>query len=296
MMNAAGSISNSVHRLTRMPIQNPLQNTPVLHLDGARLRDAFESMAKAAESLGGVEVLINAVNGKANLFQRTFSPPLTDLQQPQLLDACSLMPTVRRRLKLALENYDFQFLRQTITVLAEDVSIDCVDERMAQVTDAFPVTKEYRWVRDLAAEIIHYTNPDMYPLMTRWVWDKTANTGVLREIWFKEYQDEYLDIPDGVQTHLVLRSELEEFLRTAGVYADVPIMIDLLSAWIYAEYIGLQGGSFLKTEFSSSDASISHAIRMLGLDAGKSADGRSRLITADGRRHIYSNTIDTSTH
>ena len=31
--------------------------------------------------------------------------------------------------------------------------------------------RQHRFLRDLAAEILHNTLPEHYPLMTRWVWD-----------------------------------------------------------------------------------------------------------------------------
>ena len=45
-------------------------------------------------------------------------------------------------------------------------------------------------MRDLAAEVLHVTAPDRYPLMCRWVWDAKVKTGVLREIWLPRGQAE----------------------------------------------------------------------------------------------------------
>ena len=87
---------------------------------------------------------------------------------------------------------------------------------------AFPDDREHRWVRDLAAEVLHYVDPERYPLMTRWVWDARTNTGVLREIWHGEDVDSIrIDVADGYATFLVLREELAQYLAANGVFRDV---------------------------------------------------------------------------
>jgi len=35
---------------------------------------------------------------------------------------------------------------------------------------------------DFAAEVLHFHAPERYPLMTRWVWDETTQSGALREL------------------------------------------------------------------------------------------------------------------
>jgi hypothetical protein len=60
------------------------------------------------------------------------------------------------------------------------------DARITQFCAVFPQDDRHRWVRDLAAEVLHNVDPERFPLMTRWVWDREANTGVLREIWYDD--------------------------------------------------------------------------------------------------------------
>ena len=74
--------------------------------------------------------------------------------------------------------------------------------------------------------------------MNRWVWDRQANTGVLREIWHGDDVD-HITIPvaDGYDTFLVLREELSQFLSDNGFFRDVPQYVDILCAQIYAQYI-----------------------------------------------------------
>jgi hypothetical protein len=80
--------------------------------------------------------------------------------------------------------------------------------------------------------------------MTRWVWDREANTGVLREIWYGADVDHTtITVPDGYETFLVLREEIAQFLSTNGVFRDVPQMVDMVCAQVYAEYICEQGAA-----------------------------------------------------
>ena len=87
------------------------------------------------------------------------------------------------------------------------------------------------WARDL----LHGLDPERYPLMCRWVWDRKANTGVIREIWFDDEVDNMTHrCADGYATYLMLREELSQFLTDNGVFRDVIWYVDLLCAKIYA--------------------------------------------------------------
>ncbi|MGD8356842.1 MAG: hypothetical protein PVG42_02190, partial [Lysobacterales bacterium] len=145
----------------------------------------------------------------------------------------------------------------------------------------------HRWVRDLAAEILHNVDPERYPLMCRWVWDQKANTGVIREIWFDDNIDNItLDVPDGYDTCLVLREELSQFLTDNGVFRDVPWYVDLLCAKVYADYIAAQGGVYLRADFSAPGDPMEHTRRLLGLDGVRAGSGRTRLKAINGEAFV----------
>ncbi len=92
--------------------------------------------------------------------------------------------------------------------------------------------------------------------MCRWVWDAQTNTGVIREIWHAENVDHVtIEVPDGYGTYLMLREELSQYLTANGVFRDVLHYVDLLTAQVYADYIGEQGGTYLRTDFSSARGS-----------------------------------------
>lgn len=279
-------------------LNHPIQSVsnPVLHLDGRRLRTAFDSMVDCAEKVGGIEVIVDGLSGKSILFQRTFDESTQSLLETEFFDTCAFMPTVRRRLKNALENHSFGQLSQAMQQLLSDVSLENVDQKIDTFETKLSSTSKDRWVRDLAAEVLHFRDPDTFPLMTRWIWDYSSNSGVLREIWYSESDTEILNIPHGVRTHLELRRELSEFLDGLGVFKNLNFMMDVLFAWIYSQYIGNQGGSFLKTEFSFTGTPFGYVFRMLGLDAALSASGKSKLLLANGKRYRLSDTIEARPH
>ena len=123
--------------------------------------------------------------------------------------------------------------------------------------------------------------------MCRWVWDRRANTGVIREIWHGENVD-HITIPvgDGYGTYLMLREELSQFLSDEGVFRDVLQYVDILCAQAYAQYICEQGGSYLRADFSAPEDPMQHTRRLLGLDGVKPRSGRTRLKSISGEAFV----------
>ena len=260
---------------------------PVLDLSGPKLKAALESLVVQTEDEGGVERYVDALKLKATLFAQALGEGRARAVDPKTLRGLlSLIATVRRRVGPWLDERRFADLRGRIADLLETArDTSAADDAIAAFCGHFPGDREHRWVRDLAAEVLHNVDPERYPLMSRWVWDARSNTGVLREIWHAADVDHIvIDIPDRHDTFVVLREELSQYLSVNGVYRDVLQYVDLLTAQVYAEYISEQGGSYLRTDFASAEDSMQHTRRMLGLDVG--ADGRSKLKAVDGEATI----------
>ena len=258
---------------------------PVLELSGTKLRVALENVLTGCEGQGGVERYIDALKLKSKLFQQALierSP--ADLDIETLAGLCTFMATVRRRIAPYLDEDGIRRIGQALTGLLEGHrKTENIDERMVAFSGRFASNREHRWVRDLAAEVLHNVAPDLYPLMTRWVWNAHSNTGSLREIWFGDDVD-YLTIriDDRFETFLMLREELSVFLTQNGFFRDIVYYVDLLQAHIYAEYICAQGGTYLRADFSSPEDPMQHARRMLGLDGIKADSVKMRLKSIDG--------------
>ncbi len=267
----------------------PVPSRPVLDLSGPRLRRAFENLVDSADSTGGVERYVSALALKASLFQEVLGKGrIGEMTETEFCDIACFIAPVRRRIGAWLAENGFANLRRQIELLLNGWSdtTDC-DQRIATFVEAFPEGREFRWTRDLAAEILHFVAPEHYPLMTRWIWDQNVATGVLREIWFADDVDAaVIDVVDGFATHAMLREELEEFLRSNGVFRELPFYVDLLCAHIYAGYINDRGGQYLRPDFCGDRVDgMLHTRRMLGLDAVDTETGRTRLKLIDGKAH-----------
>lgn len=258
----------------------PAMERPRLELSGPRLARALESLVAGSEEHGGIERYVEALKLKSRFFSDALDP---DVALEPFKIACACMPTVRRRIGPYLTPASFAPLRSAVAALIERrADAGTTDARVAAFCRNFPEDRAHRWVRDLAAEILHNFDPERYPLMCRWVWDARTNTGVLREIWHAEDLDHTaLDIPDRYDTFVVLREELAQYLAGNGVFRDVLHYVDLLTAQVYAGYISEQGGSYLRTDFATPEDPMAHTRRLLGLDA-VDENGRSRLKSVDG--------------
>jgi hypothetical protein len=260
---------------------------PHLDLSGPRLRHALESLVAGADTHGGIERYMDALKLKAAVFREALAgerPDSRRLDVENLRPLCAFMPTVRRRIVPWLEEPSYATLRHALEELLEPTNDTFdTDQRIARFCAVFPQDDRHRWSRDLAAELLHNLEPERYPLMTRWVWDAEANTGVLREIWHGPDVDHMtIGVSDGYETFLVLREEIAQFLSVNGVFRDVVQMVDMVCAQVYAQYICEQGGSYLRADFSAPEDPMQHTRRLLGLDGVRAADGRARFAAIDG--------------
>jgi hypothetical protein len=258
---------------------------PVLDLSGPTLRAALEKLVAGSEPLGGVERYAEALNLKTKLFRSALAGGAVSALDAQCFGRiCAFVAPSRRRVAPYLGAGGFKGMREAVVELTqnlEDTSL--ADRRLARFCARFPADRQHRWVRDLGAELLHYLDPERYPLMCRWVWDAGANTGALREIWYGDRVDEMtIEVADDYAAFLALRQELSQFLNDNGVFRDTLYYVDLLLAQVYADYICARGGTYLRTDFSAPEDPMQFVRRLLGLDGINAETGRLRLKTADG--------------
>ena len=259
---------------------------PVLDLSGELLRASLSTMVAGSEDHGGVERYVDAVKLKSKMFRQALvEQPVTELDLETFKGLCTFMSTVRRRIGAWLNEDAFTDLRDGIQALFDEQTH--LDVRIAAFCERFPQDKQHRWVRDLATELLHYSEPERIPLMNRWVWDARANTGVLREIWHDDNVDHItIRVGDGAGTFLMLREELSQFLSDNGFFRDILQYTDILCAQVYANYICEQGGSYLRADFSAPEDPMVHTRRLLGLDGVQPGNGRTRLKSIDGEAFL----------
>jgi hypothetical protein len=259
---------------------------PVLDLHGPAIRAGFQAMVNGSEELGGIERYVDAVSLKSAVFQQALvENDVAELDLETFKGLCTFMSTVRRRIGAWLNEDAFVEMRAGIVELFDDA--EHIENRINRFCDRFPNDKKHRWVKDLAAELLHNADPERVPLMNRWVWDAKSNTGVIREIWYGENVD-HITIPvaDGYGTYVMLREELSQFLSENGIFRDVLFYVDVLCAQIYAQYICEQGGSYLRADFTAPEDPMQHTRRLLGLDGVQPGDGRTRLKAINGEAFV----------
>jgi hypothetical protein len=270
----------------------PAPARPVLDLSGPRLRAAFEHLVESADSTGGVERYVGALALKASLFEEVLGKGrVGELTETEFCDLAAFITPVRRRVGAWIGKNGFAALHGRLNALLDGWSdLSSADRRLGDFVAAFPQDREHRWVRDLAAEVLHFTTPDRYPLMTRWMWDARVNTGVLREIWHSHdgAAPSTIAIADDFATFAMLREELEGFLADNGIFRNLPFYVDLLCAHVYAGYINDKGGQYLRGDFcgQAKEDAMAHTRRLLGLDAVDTETGRTRLKLIDGEAYV----------
>lgn len=278
----------SLFRQKQAPVPVELER-PRLDLSGAILTRAFETLVQGSEEQGGIEQWIDALKLKSRMFQQALGQGNpADLPLDTFKSLCAFMSSVRRRVGPFLEQPAYDEMVAAIVELLQDAQdTSTADQRMSAFCARFPTDRKHRWVQDLAAEILHGTDPERYPLMNRWVWDAKANTGVIREIWFDDETDNItLAVPDGYGTYLMLREELSQFLADNGIFRDMIWYVDLLCAKIYADYIAAQGGIYLRADFSAPGDPMEHTRRLLGLDGVRAGTRRTRLKAISGEAFL----------
>ena len=239
---------------------------PRLELSGPLLREALDSMIGVCDAGGGAERYVQALIFKSSIFKDAFSPDSGPMTLQRFLRLCMFLPTVRRKAHVYFTSERCDEILTALPVLLDDKV--GFPERLSGFVAKFPDDKTHRWVRDLGAEILHNIDPERCPAMMRWVWDSDANSGVVREIWHGDQVD-HITIPldDGIETFLILREELAQYLTENGMFRDVLWYVDLLCGHIYARYLAAQGGTLLRTEFSNPSEDLGmHTRRILGLD------------------------------
>ncbi|MFN7086421.1 MAG: hypothetical protein ACK4N4_07320 [Burkholderiales bacterium] len=161
-------------------------------------------------------------------------------------------------------------------------------QRMQGFVDAMPGTaamdsagiraaaKVRRAAWDFAAELVHFSDPVKYPLMSRWVWDQGTQSGALRE--FIRGNDAMREIPFDNSPGLFEggRRWLADRIAEEGIYRDVPFWIDLVLAQAYTTYFRSVTEGSLGADFGRGAPAHEQLKKLLGIDPAR-ADGRSRV-------------------
>lgn len=258
--------------------QEALEPTDLgVELSPQRLDNALQQMFEHLEPDGGLERYIAALKMKSELFGRLLAPDaIAELDEEARDTLLERVFSARRRLAPQIRSMDLAELRALVNELLHGKG--SVADRMEAFIEGLPCEgKACRARRDLAADLLHFYDPERYPLMARWVWDVNTDSGAMREL--VPYSDQVTQLPTGGDpgTYVALRDWVWEQLEAQAFYRDLAFMVDLVLAQVYAQYIKAMAEGMLRTDFgASSEDPSEHVRKLLGIDEQRMG-GRSRL-------------------
>ncbi|MFB6261317.1 MAG: hypothetical protein ABEJ96_04105, partial [Thiohalorhabdaceae bacterium] len=140
-------------------------------LSPQRLENALQQMFEHLEPDGGLERYVAALKMKSELFGRLLAPDaIAELDEEARDTILERVFSARRRLAPYVRSMDLAAFRALVNELLHGKG--SVQDRMEAFIEGLPCEgKACRARRDLAADLLHFYDPERYPLMARWVWD-----------------------------------------------------------------------------------------------------------------------------
>lgn len=251
---------------------------PAVALDNGHFQQKFSLLRTNAEDAGGVEPLLASLQVKHELFKRALARDQID--QLRVEDIEILLDTVfsaRRRLYpvIAAQGHEAtvngirdllygqgalaERMTRFVALAPFDESVDREARKLAG--------KNRRAAWDFAAELLHFNDPERYPLMSKWVWDQQTQSGAMRE--FIRGNDTMADLVLGSSPEIFEggRVWLVSQLAEQGLYRDLPFWVDLLLAQAYTEYFRSMAEGMLSADFGRGMSPGEHVKKFLGIDA-----------------------------
>lgn len=255
-------------------------------LDSMLFRVHFQKLLETAAQDGGIEGYLAALGAKHEDFAAALDAERAgDLALADVAALLECVFTARRRIYPAIESLG-QAAGQYIAELLHGAG--SLGERMQRFVDAMPgaagtdraslraAAKLRRAAWDFAAELVHFSDPVRYPLMTRWVWDQNTQSGALRE--FIHGNDTQAEIPltNDLKQFETARRWLAECIAAEGIYRDVALWIDLTLAQAYTTYLRAITDGSLGADFGRGTTPHEQLKKLLGID-GVPEKGRTRI-------------------
>ena len=233
----------------------------------------LDELVELLQERGGIEVLLEAIGLKKELFQHLLPSEKTDsaFSRDGFNAVLETVFPARRKLGDVFAKLDDEGLRKAVFDLVYGEAP--VGDRMAAFCELVPNDKENRKARraiwDLAAELLHFRDPERIPLMTRWVWDVNTSTGALREFIRGNDSMETIPLEPRPETFEGARVWFADFLGERGFYRDLPYLIDLLQAQAYSDYVKAMSSriGMIDAEFGAKHDPLELVLKLLGIDA-----------------------------
>jgi hypothetical protein len=249
-----------------------------LALDSRLFAQHFAQLHETVASQGGMEPSLERLTAKQRLFAVTLAGAREqEIDAEALARLLGYVFTARRHLLPALDRLGSQHCTRLMRDLS-DTRVAPV-QRLQNFVDAMPgaqtpdradvraAARLRRAAWDFAAEVVHYADPVRFPLMSRWVWDSSTQSGALRE--FVRGNDTMRELPFDNSAELFegARQWLSGCIAEHGIYRDVPLWIDFVLGQAYTSYLCSMANGSLGGEFGRGAEPHEHLSKLLGVDA-----------------------------
>jgi hypothetical protein len=255
-------------------------------LDRGLFQQHFAKLLENAAQDGGIEGYLAALGAKQHAYAALIERSGGGLTLDDFESLLDLVFTARRRVFPALGALGAAQVTARVSELLWGNAP--LAQRMQGFVDAMPgaagmdrdsiraAAKVRRAAWDFAAELVHFGDPEKYPLMSRWVWDQGTQSGALRE--FIRGSDGVMEIPvaNSPESFEGARKWLAERIAEEGVYRDVHFWIDLVQAQAYTTYFRSVTEGGLGADFGRGTPAHEQVKKLLGIDPPR-ADGRRRV-------------------
>jgi len=249
-----------------------------LALDSGLFAQHFAQLHETVASQGGVEPCLERLTAKQRLFAVTLAAAREqEIDAEALARLLGYVFTARRHLLPALDRLGSRHCTRLMRDLS-DTRVAPV-QRLQNFVDAMPgaqtpdradvraAARLRRAAWDFAAEVLHYADPVGFPLMSRWVWDSSTQSGALRE--FVRGNDTMRELPFDNSAELFegARQWLSGCIAERGIYRDVPLWIDFVLGQAYTSYLRSMANGSLGGEFGRGAEPHEQLTKLLGIDA-----------------------------
>lgn len=243
------------------------------------VQSKFNALQDQMAERGGLPHFVEALQKKQQLFSSLLErEKLSELDSEKLDALLELVFTARRRIPNLMQDVALDQVQQRIDGLL--FGEGDINHRIGRFAGCWSDAdgKQQRALWDFAAEILHFRDPERYPLMSRWVWDENTLSGAVRELIRGTDTLREIPLTNDAGVFQAVREWIGGVLTEYGLYRDLHFIVDLVLARAYADYstaISSHMG-MMQAEFGAKNDPLEMVVKLLGIDPAKK-DGRSRL-------------------
>ncbi|MEN3034443.1 MAG: hypothetical protein ABDH18_05595 [Aquificaceae bacterium] len=198
---------------------------------------------------------------KSQLFSQGLSADrISKLSQEEIINILDLVFAIRRKKERVVKETGFERLKSIIKeLLFSEDNWDVRVDRFARELRGV----DFKFARDLASELIHFSYPDRYVLWTSWIWDPESESGAV--VFLKEEPPKRYMYGETYEEFEQIYRQIQEKLMDFGIRVRGYLMVDIFLAMIYATYVDYMTLSTMHSAKGFFPPAGAMARRLLGL-------------------------------